>query len=182
MIGSYSIMNSLFCVGLHINCELDSVQVNLLVCIVCCELPELGREVPFDLDFDGNVACVPDLDFIRANLVPTYDITSRIKPVIVRPVIHDFRFDNHVGGGAEIQFYFLIDGDIFEIRLARVGQVALFAGGSIDFEQSTGDGSIAELVLGIVFEAQESNDICAVTLFLVFIEIHDRYGVGIEAQ
>ena len=55
-----------------------------------------GFEIPFDLNFDREGTRILYGDSKRTNLIPTADVPITIKLIVLRLIVHQFRFHDHV--------------------------------------------------------------------------------------
>jgi len=86
-----------------------------------------------------------------------------------------------VGHRTKVQFNIFIYRDIFEIGLSFVREMARFADIPVDLQDPSRNGGVSQVVILVILETQKPHDVWSVSLLFVFIKIHNRHVVHVEA-
>ena len=133
------------------------------------QCPVRGAEAASDFDLNRQRSRVCNFNLPCSYLIPTGNIAPVVKDVVFRFEIHQLRLNLNQPCRPEIQLDLLIHRNVFDARAADIRQIALFIGMAVYLNVPVRNRRLAQIVLVIVCELNESDCLIAPALFIVFV-------------
>ncbi|MBA7473754.1 hypothetical protein ES707_09098 [subsurface metagenome] len=131
--------------------------------------PVRSAEAASDFYLNRQRSRVCNFNLPGAYFVPAGNIAPVVEDVIFRLEIHQLRFNLNQPCRPEIQLNFFIHRNVLDTRTADIRQIALFIGMAVYLHVPIRDRGLAQIMLFIVCELDESDCLVAPALFIVFI-------------